>query len=38
MSFGIWCDLFDHWKSYHNMKIQRILFEEPRKETSILDL
>lgn len=37
MYFGKWCDLFTEYKKIHNMRIERMIFEE-KKVTSMLDL
>ena len=38
MYFGKWCDIFEHYKKMHNMAIKKMIFAEPQKEVSILDL
>lgn len=38
MYLGKWCDLFVHFKKMHNMKMKKMIFAEPKKEVSILDL
>ncbi|MDY4596866.1 hypothetical protein [Faecalimonas umbilicata] len=37
MYFGKWCDLFTEYKKIHNMRMERMIFEE-KKVTSMLDL
>jgi len=37
MYFGKWCDLFTEYKKIHNIRMQRMIFEE-KKITSMLDL
>ena len=38
MYFGKWCDLFEQYKKMHNIKMQRGLFEEPKKVVSLFDV
>ena len=38
MYFGKWCDLFEHYKKMHNLKMTRSLFEEPKKAVSLLEI
>ena len=38
MYYGKWCDLFEQYKKMHNIRMERKIFEEPKKEVSLLDL
>ena len=38
MYFGKWADLFQEFKRMHNMKMKRMIFEEKKKVTSLMDL
>lgn len=37
MYFGKWSDLFEEWKKMHNIKMNKMIFEE-RKVQSLIDL
>lgn len=38
MSFGKWCDLFEAFRNYYNMRVKQIPFKLPEKAVSVLDL
>lgn len=38
MYFGKWCDLFEEYKKFYNFKMKKCLFEEEKKEVSLMDL
>jgi len=38
LSYGKWSDLFGHYRKMHNADVKKMVFEEPEKEVSILDL
>lgn len=38
MHWGKWCDLFDKYKYMHNMKMKKVIFEEQKIVSSLMDL
>lgn len=38
MYFGKWCDLFDVYKTIHNMEATKTTYELPKKEISLTEL
>ena len=38
LSYGKWSNLFDHYRKMHNAGVKKMVFEEPEKEVSKLDL
>lgn len=38
MYFGKWADLHREYRKMHNIKVKRLIFEEEKKVTSLMDL